>query len=87
VLGVIENFLHDSVSLRAVAIKSNKFVRNDRTVQGRTGTDGDEVDKYIRSDLRYMIIHQSPEVEVKFLFVKISLLNRVVLVGSVYYTA
>jgi hypothetical protein len=39
VVGVNETFLRDSVSSRAADIKGYKFVRNDRTVRGRTGTD------------------------------------------------
>jgi hypothetical protein len=40
---VNKTFLSDSVSSWAVAIKSYKFVRNDRTVRGRTDTDGSGV--------------------------------------------
>jgi hypothetical protein len=50
-------------------------VRNDRTVRGRTGTDGVGVGINIRNSLRCKI---------EFLFVEIRLLNRIVLVGSVY---
>jgi hypothetical protein len=55
--------------------KINKFVRNDRTVRGRTGTDGVGVGIHIRNSLRCKI---------EFLFLEIRLLNRVVLLGSVY---
>jgi hypothetical protein len=51
VLGVNETFLRDSVSSRAVDIKGYKFVRNDRTVRGRTGTDSGGVGIYIRNSL------------------------------------
>jgi hypothetical protein len=53
-------------------------------VRGRTGTDGDGVGIYIRNGLRYKIVRQSTEIGVEFLFVVIRLLDRVILVGSVY---
>jgi hypothetical protein len=39
---------------------------------------------YIRNSLRYKKVRQSTEIGVEFLFVEIKLLNRVILVGSLY---
>jgi hypothetical protein len=74
----------DSVSSWAVTIKGYKFVRNDRTVRGRNGTDSSGVGIYIGNGLMYKIVRHSTEIGLEFMFVEIKLLNRVILVGLVF---
>jgi hypothetical protein len=71
---------------KPLPIKGYKFVRIDRTVRSRTDTAGGgvSISIYIRSSLRHKIVRQSTDIGVEFLFVEITLLNRVILVGSVY---
>jgi hypothetical protein len=70
---VNETFLRNLImSLRAVAIQGYKCVHNDRTVRDRIGTDGGGVGIYTRNSLRYKIVSQSTEIELKLLFVNVT---------------
>jgi hypothetical protein len=64
VVGVNETFLRDSDSSRAVSIKGYKFIRNDRTVRGRTDVAGGGVGIYVRKGIKSKEIVGSAEVGV-----------------------
>jgi hypothetical protein len=67
-----------------VSIKGYKFIRNDRSVRGRTGVAGGGVGLYVRKGISFKEVAKSSEAGIEYLFVEMRLSDRMILVGSIY---
>jgi hypothetical protein len=70
--------------LKAVEFVGYRFLRNDRSVYGRPGTEGGGVSLYLRSHLKNRLVTKPPQVGVEYIFVEIRRLHKTLLVGSLY---